>query len=488
MSTTGEQFDVVVIGAGTAGLAAAKAAHSEGARVALVDHGPLGTLCARKGCMPSKIILRSTDALVRARRLARLGVRAPGEPTLDWPVVRERQRTLVREFVDSIVRQVETSKHFTLLRGSARFSEAGELQVDGDVAHGGDGRTHRLTASSWVIAAGSLPVLPPIEGLRRVPFLTSDDVFDLEAIPQSIAVIGAGAIGVELGQFLARAGAEVHLIGESGAVAGLSEGALLDTLLAPLGRELELHRWTRVQQIRPDAGSLCVELKGRNGSSELRVATVLVAAGRRPNLEGLGLDRMGVRLERGVPVHDEFMKTTNPAVFVAGDAAGPPALLHTASLQGRAAGRNAAAGGALKSPALEPGMRIVFSDPQVATVGLDPHAARAAGYQACVARRLWNDQGKAKVLDETDGMAQLVVDRKTGRVLGCQLVGYQADLLVHLISYAMHFAATVDDLLNLHHYHPTLVEMIPSLARLAVEQLHGKECQTGEVAAAIELQ
>ncbi len=319
---------------------------------------------------------------------------------------------------------------------------------------------------------------PPIPGLDEVPALTltSDDVFELDSIPHSVAVIGSGSVGIELGQFLARAGAVVHIVSHDDRLAGLAPGALQDALVAPLSRELTLHRCGgRIEQGRGVKGETGIALVLEGEPVSLHVDRILLAAGRRPNLEGLGLSRVGVRVEEGIPVHDDYLRTTNPAVFVAGDAAGAPALLHTATIQGRAAGRNAARDGRLERPMLAPSLRIVFCEPIVATVGLDPYAAERAGHRVCVATRPWAEPGKARITGETEGIAQLVVDRDTRKVLGCQLVGPCADLLVHLASYAMHFGATVEDLLALHHYHPTLAEMIPSLAQKAVTELEGSD-------------
>lgn len=478
-----EDFDVVVIGAGTAGLAAAKAADVAGARVAVVDHGPLGTFCARKGCMPSKILLHSADALARTRRLGAVGVVLPGPARLDWPAVRARTRALVADFAGHVVRRTEGSSRFTLLRGHAAFADADHLRVGG-----GTEPERVVTARGWVIATGSVPQLPPVPGLDAVPSLVSDDVFELDAIPASVAVLGGGAVGVEMGQFLARAGAQVHVIEMTAGLAGLDEGPLLDALVGALGRELTLHRTTTATAVRAEGSAVVVTATHAGRATEIRVERLLVATGRRPAIDGLGLERAGVRVERGVPVHDACLRTSNAAVFVAGDAAGAPALLHTASLQGRAAGHNAAQPQAAVTPPIEPLLTVVFCDPAVAQVGLDPAAARRAGHRVCVARRPWSDQGKARVVDETDGAAELVVDVATRKVLGCRLVGPQADLLVHLLAYAMHFEATVDDLLALHHYHPTLAEMIPSLARIAIGDLDRRECDEAAVAPCPEMQ
>jgi dihydrolipoamide dehydrogenase len=478
MMTSGERFDVIVIGAGTAGLSAAKAAQQTGARVAVIDHGPLGTLCARKGCMPSKILLHSADAMARTGRLPHLGVDLPEPASFNWPVVRARTRELVADFVGHVVRATESSDKFTLIRGAAAFAEDGKLRVDGDV-NGGDGRERLLEARSWIIATGSAPTIPPIAGIEKVPYILSDDVFTLDEIPRSVAVLGGGPIGLELGQFLRRAGAEVHLVQRGRTLARLSEGPLLDSLVTALSRELTLHLETTTTAVRQEGAETCVSLRRRDLEKEIRVDRLFVAAGRHPDLEGLRVERVGVRVERGVPVHDEHLRTSNPNIFVAGDAAGAPALLHTASLQGHAAGHNAARPDELQIPPIAPLLTIVFCDPTVATVGLDPEAARRAGYSPCVAFRPWSDQGKARVIDQTEGAAQLVVDAVSKKILGCQIVGPHADLLIHLISYAMHFGATVDDL---------LAEMIPSLAQRIVRDLEKHECLRGEVAPCDQMQ
>ncbi len=465
-------FDVVVIGAGTAGLAAAKAAHAEGARVGVVDRGPLGTFCARLGCMPSKVLLQSSQALARMRRAGAVGIVLGGEPRLSWPLVRARKDALVREFVAEVVRATTSSTSFTLLCGEARFIDASSLAVDG----------RRIVAKRWIVATGSTPVRPAIPGLGDIGELavTSDDVFDLQALPASVGVIGAGAVGIELGQFLARAGTDVVVLGGDDRIAGLGAGPLRDSLRDALTRELTLHTSAKIEHVRRDARGVAVVLG--NGDA-IRVDRLLLAAGRRPDVDRLDLGRAGVEVDDGKPVRDEYLRTTNSSVFVAGDAAGAPAILHAATIQGRTAGQNATRSGPLVRPALTPELRVVFCDPIVATVGLDPEDAKRAGRQVCAVTRPWAEQGKARIMNETVGAAQLVVDRETRKLLGCQLVGPEADVLIHLASYAIHFGATIEDVLALQHYHPTLAEMLPSLAQKAVTDLDGVECTRGDVAA-----
>lgn len=356
-----------------------------------------------------------------------------------------------------------------MLEGDAAFVEEGVLRVG----------SRRVSAKGWVIAAGSAPIRPAIEGLDDVVahVITSDDVFDLASIPSSVAVVGSGSVGVELGQFLARAGARVHVVGEDDRVAGLGPGKPREAIVAALARELTLHSASRIAHV---GGSRTAEGRGDVAVALVSgetfwVERILLAAGRRPDVGGLGLEWMGVRVSGGVPSHDEHLRTTNPAVFVAGDAAGAPGLLHTATLQGRAAGANAARGekGTLVRPALEPLMRIAFCDPMVATVGLDPSEAEAAGRAVYVASRPWSQQAKARILDETEGVAQLVVERGSREIVGCQIVGEGADLLIHMVSYAMQSGGKVEDLIRMHHYHPTLAEMIPAVAREVVRGMGG---------------
>ncbi len=485
-------FDVVVVGAGTAGLAAAKSAHGAGARVAVVDPmGPLGTLCARGlACMPlsGAPSVLTPRAGSRARRFGALGVGLASPPRFDWTTARARKSELIADFVASVVHTTTTSNAFTLLRGSARFLSGGSVDVGGT----------RVVAKRFVVASGSAPVVPPIPGLAEVSAatLSSDDVFDLASIPSSVAVLGTGPIAAELGQFLARAGAKVHLVGESDRVAGLPPGEMQDSLTVALERELTLHLSARVERITPrdDAESRGVTLSVRERGGAPRRTGSCSPSGAAPALDGLDLARAEVRLKDGVPIHDDYLRTSNPAIFVAGDAAGAPSLLHTATIQGRTAGHNAAKqalGGneaSLTRAVVEPQLRVVFCDPIVATEGLDPDDAARAGYDVVAVARPWSEQGKARLIDETDGRARLVFDRATRKLLGCQLVGPQADLLIHLASYAMHFGATVEDLLALHHYHPTLAEMIPSLAQRAVSELDGVGCTRGEVAAVVTMQ
>ena len=453
--------DVAVVGAGTAGLAAYRAAVAAGKRAVIIEAGPFGTTCARVGCMPSKLLIAAAEAAHHAKHAAPFGVHA--EVRVDGREVMDRVRRERDRFVGFVVEGVEKIPAEDKLLGRAAIVAPGELAV-------GDARVH---ATAIVIATGSSPVVPSaFEGLGdRV--VINDDVFSWNELPPSVAVFGAGVIGLEIGQALARLGVRVRIFGRNGGVAGLSDPDVRRAALQAFQAELPFDPDAKVLQLARVGESVTVRFVDVDGSERTEsFAYALVAAGRRPNLAGLGLERAGVARApgEGVAYDPKTLQCGTSSVFLAGDVNDDVPLLHEAADEGRIAGENAA-----RFPDVRAGLRrsrlsIVFTEPQIAVVGtrfsdLGRDRAIVTGEVSFV------DQGRSRVMLQNQGLLHVYADAKTGRFLGAELAGPRAEHLGHLLAWAHQQELTIAQMLTMPFYHPVVEEGLRTALRDAQSKL-----------------
>jgi pyruvate/2-oxoglutarate dehydrogenase complex dihydrolipoamide dehydrogenase (E3) component len=450
-------YDVIVIGGGTAGSAAARSAREAGARVAMINDGELGGLCILRGCMPTKAMLASSHLLHEARHASSaLGLRLEGEIRPDFPTIMERKERLVRRFQQAKIRSIE-AQDYDVLFGRARFSEDGDVELDG----------RRLEARRYVVATGSEPFMLPIPGLEDAPVLTSDDVMRLTTPPRKLVVQGAGPIGLELGQFFARIGTEVVQVNRSPLLARLDPACgralqgVLDaepnlTLIAP----------GRIDRIRRDGGEITFEISDGEGRRFEQVAdALLMAAGRRALLDRLGLEDLGVERHGHGLVHDLRMRTTHPRIFVAGDATGQHQILHLANQEGRVAGRNAAGVEPPERMDYRLKMGVIFTDPPFAQVGMNEEQARAEGLPLAVAEVDVPNTGRALTMGVGHGLWRMFVDAETGEILGSSILAPRADDIIHSVAAMMRYRGKAQDIATMPWYHPTLSELMMDLGR-----------------------
>lgn len=453
--TTTRKVAVAVIGAGTAGLVAFREARKHHEDVVLIEGGVGGTTCAREGCMPSKLLIAAAEAAQHAREAAGFGVEA-GPVRIDGKAVMARVRRERDRFVGFVREGVEKIPAALRVEGYARFEAPGVLRV---------GET-RIEADAVVVATGSTPImLPFFEGLGD-RLITNAEVFDWEDLPGSVAVLGPGVIGLELGQALHRLGVRVRLLGASGRVGPLNDPALQAEAREIFGGELDLSPAVKVTDTRRVDGGVEVVYE-RDGETRREVFDYLLTAiGRRPNLARLGLENAGIELdEKGRPVG--YDRTTgrvgDSPVFLAGDANDDVPLLHEAADEGRIAGGNAA-----RYPDVIPGRRkspvaVVFSDPQMMSVGaalpdLDP-AALAVGEVS------FRDQGRSRVMRVNRGRLRIYFDRASGRFEGAAMVGPRAEHLAHLLAWAHQAGLDLDEMLAMPFYHPVIEEGLRTALR-----------------------
>jgi pyruvate/2-oxoglutarate dehydrogenase complex dihydrolipoamide dehydrogenase (E3) component len=465
MLNTGQskRHDLIVVGAGSGGYAAARTARDFGCDVALVDPGPLGGLCILRGCMPSKALLASSDALQDARDANALGIDV-GLVKIDLPFIAARKRVLVKEFADY---RIEGINSFPLYRGTARFLSATQLLV---------GESTLLEANRFVIATGSNVGETALQGLSATGYVDSDAVLEFERIPRSVVVLGGGYTACELGQFLARMGARTTLLIRSGHLLTPSDddvGNALTHYFVEEGIEVVTH--ATLTEVLRRGDEKVVRYKRDGGDFEATGEEIFYALGRVPNVAGLGLEEAGIEYHTasGIAV-DATMRTSNPNVFAVGDVTGDYMLVHVAIYQGEVAARNACLDGAERADYRLAGAHTIFTDPQVAAVGMSEKALQRDGIDYVSGRYDFAEHGKAQCLAKTKGFVKMMADREGGRILGATIVGPQASELIHEIIVAMNFEATVDQFMRIPHLHPTLAEIWTYPAEICAAQLGKK--------------
>ena len=455
------KVDVAIIGAGSAGLYALGQVQKHTDSWVLIDGGELGTTCARVGCMPSKAAIQVAEDFHRRKVFDRYGIEGMASLSLNVPDAMEHIRDLRDIFVDRVLEGSTDMMGDEFIAGYARFVEPNVLEVDGLT----------VRANKVIIATGSRPVVPAAWEPFRDRIITTDDFFELEQLPASLAVVGLGAIGLELGQALARMGVNVTGIDQAERISGLQDPVAHETALKILGSEMDI--WLgAAAQIEP-AGE---QLRIRSGDREVMVDKVLASLGRTPNLERLGVGNLDVPLdEHGVPTYDPHsMQVGDLPVFIAGDVTGNRPILHEAGDEGRIAGLNAVSDSVQSFQRKTP-LAITFCDPNIAVVGasweeLDPETTAVGEMQL-------GPVGRALIMAKNKGVVRIYADKRDGRLLGGTLVAPKAESLAHLLAWSVQWQKTVFDLLTMPYYHPTIEETLQA----AVQDLKGKlEIEAGD--------
>jgi dihydrolipoamide dehydrogenase len=442
-----KHVDVAIIGAGTAGLYALSEVRKVTQSYVLIDGGTLGTTCARIGCMPSKAAIQVAEDFHRRGLFDRMGIEGGEGLDLNAADAMEHVRDLRDVFVDKVLSNSTDKMGDEFIATHARFLSPTLLEV-------GDDRIH---AGSVVIAAGSRPVVPKDWQAFGDRILTTDDLFELQDLPGSLAVIGLGTIGLEMGQALARMGVKVTGIDQLDHIAGLQDPEVQKVAVDVLGKELPLWLGSGATISEEDDGRLRISA----GDNSVVVDRVLAAMGRRPNLEGLGLENLGVTLdEHGLPPFDPHtMRIGELPVFLAGDVTGERAILHEAGAEGRIAGFNAARKASTRFRRHTP-LAINFCDPNIAVIGtpwneLDPD-------RTAVGELKLGPLGRALIMGRNKGIIRVYGDKSDGRVLGAALMAPRGEHLAHLLAWSIQQGLTVFDLLRMPFYHPSIEEGLQS--------------------------
>ena len=461
-----QEVDVAIIGAGTAGMAAYRGALARTPSVLLIEAEHYGTTCARVGCMPSKLLIAAAEAAHAVEGAWRFGAHTPGAAVVDGRAVMHRVRAERDRFVGFVLDTVEGFAPENRLWGRARFLDHRTLEVRDDV-----GQVTQVRAGAVVIATGSRPqILPMFEGLGdRV--VVNDDVFSWETLPRSVAVFGAGIIGLELGQALHRLGVRVRIFGVRGNVGPLTDPVVRDAARDAFAAELPLDVQSRVLSLRRHGEGVAVRFMQGEEEVEEHFELVLAATGRAPNTHGLGLEHAGLALDRrGVPLFDRrTMQCGDSSIFIAGDANADVPLLHEAADEGRIAGENAGSWPSVHAGSRRSVLAVVFTDPQIAQIGQS--WAEVKDQDPIIGRVSFDDQGRSRVMLVNRGRLHLYAARDTGRLLGAELVGPRAEHLAHLLAWSHQQGLTVVEMLAMPFYHPVVEEGLRTALRDAAAQL-----------------
>jgi len=451
--------DVAVIGAGTAGLAAYRAAKAAGRTALLIEGGVHGTTCARVGCMPSKLLIAPAEAAHAVDRFGAFGLR--GDVSVDGEAVMARVRRERDRFVGFVTQGVDAIPASDKIKGYASFIDDTTLAV-GDVT---------IKTRATVIATGSSTAFPAAWTALGDRLVTNETLFEWTTLPESVAVFGPGVIGLELGQALHRLGVRVKVFGRGGGIGPLGDPELVSEARRVFGAEFYLDTDAHAD-VALTGNRVEVRYRALDGETRTEPFDYLLAAtGRTPNVAKLALDRTSVeRNAYGVPVFDrETMQCGGSPIFIAGDANADVPLLHEAADEGRIAGDNAA-----RFPMVHAGMRrtplsVVFTDPQIAVVGSGWRGIRDVAH--VTGRVSFDDQGRARVMQRNRGRLHVYAEIGTGLLLGAEMIGPDAEHLAHLLAWAHQLQLTVAEMLKLPFYHPVVEEGLRTALRDAYSQL-----------------
>lgn len=452
-------FDLIVVGAGSAGRHAAQAAGRAGHRVGLVEYGPFGGLCILKGCMPTKAMLRSSEIIGILKKAPEVGVLPGRWVGIDFPHIMRRKDKIIGEMAEYALASIQSNKNITLLSGRGTFLSSEEIRVDGT----------SYRAPKFVIATGSCERILRVDGLKETGYMVSDHLLEIKKLPDTMVVIGGGAEAVEFGQFLARLGVRTTLLQRSDRILSKEDPDVSKAMAEYLVKDgIRLYTGVRLLRVGRQRGKKVLTFLHEGKQKQVSTMEILLVAGRTGNIEGLDLDRAGVRTNESGVMVDDYLQTTNPNIYAAGDVTGVLQVVNMATYQGEVAGRNA-----LSEKKAKIDYRVIpralFTDPEFARVGLSEQEAKSIGKPFRVGSYPFNDLGKAIVSDRTEGFIKIIADSYSAEILGVAILGPEASVIIHQAVVAMHFRATLSDYAKISHIHPSLAEIILYLVEEMVE-------------------
>ncbi len=450
-----KEYDLIVIGGGTAGMNLIFPLTGQGWRTALVETSHLGGTCINVGCIPSKTLISSARVMQTVRDAQKLGV-VTEPPQADWPAMVNRKDELVGRIRGRRYKTVDRNDNITLYEGRAAFSGPESIEVNGET----------ITAPKIVIAAGARTAVPPVPGLEEVDYLTSTSVMEMKELPGSMLILGGGIIALEFSQLFARLGVEVTILQRDDRLAPNLDPEISEEIEKLLDEEgIRVMTDTNISSIERKEGLVIATDESGEGPVRYQAEQILVATGRHPNSDWLDLDKAGVDTnQRGYISVDRTFKTSAEGIWALGDITGGMMFTHRAWHDAHLLSRHFLQGEKIDSSArLIP--FAVFTEPEIAAVGLDEAAAQEKGYDVAVHRFPFRFQGRARAMEKYDGFIKMTVDKKdNGKILGTVMIGPEAGELIHELVAAIRFGATAHDLFDMIHVHPTLSEAVHNTA------------------------
>lgn len=451
------KVDVAIIGAGSAGMRAYREVSKKTDSVLLIEGEQYGTTCARVGCMPSKLLIAAAEAAHFGLHTQPFGI-TYNKPQIDGKAVMKRVRDERDRFVGFVEETVEEWDASHRIFGHAKFKSDHILQVGDDL---------EVEAERIIIATGSRPnIIPPFKDFGD-KVIINDDIFSWDDLPESIAIFGAGVIGLELGQSLARLGVKVTLFGRDNSVGPLTDSAVRQKACEIFRNEFEFHPHAEVVNRSVENNKAVIEFKINNETKVQKFDYVLAATGRRPNIDKLGLENTNLPLdENGLPEIDLHNGRIGQShVFIAGDANNRFPLLHEAADEGMIAGYNAAHYPDVRKFKKSSPIGVVFSDPQIMMVGSSLKELEESNVDYVIGELDWHNQGRSRVMRIDKGMLRVYGEKNTGKFLGAEMIGPSAEHIAHLLAWAHQSNLTVSEMLERPFYHPVVEEGVRTALR-----------------------
>ena len=461
--------DVAIIGTGTAGMSAYRAARKYTDKIVLIEGGAYGTTCARVGCMPSKLLIAAADSAYHASQTELFGIKVDAV-NVDGRAVMKRIQSERDRFVGFVLESVEGFDEADKIRGFATFQDDHTLLIDDHT---------QVIAKRIVIATGSRPNFPEFLAAAGSRLLTNDNLFDLPDLPKSIAVFGPGVIGLELGQALSRLGVSVKVFGRSGSVANLQDEEMRRYAEKTFNDEFYFDAKARViSTIEKDNAVEVVYFDKAGTATTESFEYVLAATGRKANVDKLGLENTSIMLdEKHSPIFDELtLQTSVDHIFVAGDANNTLTLLHEAADDGKVAGSNAGCYPVIAQGQRRAPLAVVFTEPQIASVGLSLRQIQSiysgqSDVSYVIGQVSFENQGRSRVMGKNKGLLKIYADQSSGEFLGAEMFGPAAEHIGHLLAWARQQQMTVQQMLTMPFYHPVIEEGLRTALRDTHNQL-----------------
>lgn len=446
-----KRYDVIVFGAGDAGLSIAFNAASEGLKVALIDKGNVGGTCVNNGCVPSKTLIHAADRIMEIRDAFTLGIRAE-IADIDFGALMGRMRSAVASGRDSIKKAIEETENIVFFGGEGHFLDEHAVLVGSD----------KIRGKKIFIASGARPSIPPIKGLDTVRYLTNESVLELEKRPDSMVFIGGGYVGLEYAHFFSAIGTKVIIVDKSAGLLHFEEPEISGLLMSELGKRTELHMGVEISEVRDDDGKYAVSVRDAvtGKVEEIFADAVMVATGRKSNADLLRVENAGIETDKANYIKvDEYLQTNKKHIWAVGDAIGKAMFTHAGDKEAELAWHNATHRKKLR---MDFGSvpHAVFTSPQIASVGMTEEQARK-DHNILVGRADYSDTVMGEAMGEPVGFAKAVVEKGTGRILGFHIVGPHAAMLIQEVVNAVIVDGDTKSITECMHIFPALSNLIP---------------------------
>lgn len=450
-----QKFDVVILGSG-AGLNIAGPLASQGRKVAVVEKGALGGTCLNRGCIPSKMLIHSADVVETIKSAHLFGIEVKGYE-IDFPRLVDRVTQAIDTDSEDIEKSLAGSKNPVLFKGDARFVGEKRLKV---------GETE-LTADKILIATGGRPVIPEIDGLHDSGFITSDQALRLRSQPQALTILGGGYIAVEMAHFFGSLGTRINIVEKHDNLVYREDGEVSKRFTKVFRKKYNVLTGHHPERVARSDGSFEVTVRDAKGrSSVIRSDQLLVATGRKPNSDGLDLEKTGVKTdEKGFIITDEYLETSKKGILALGDVLGHYLFRHSANLESEFSFYNIIDSGGQVPVDYAAMPHAIFTSPQIAGVGKTEEQLKATGHDYAVGRYEYIDTAMGKAIEDETGFVKILADRNTGRILGCHMLGSDASTLIHEVLVAMRSGdGGIENIARTTHIHPALSEVVQRAA------------------------